>query len=109
MGQLGVCKCSKRRPRRSPKKDKISVVIRTRNEERWIGHVIQSVIDHLDKPEIIIVDNIILQERLTTTTYLLSRYSAFVNNILILNYEVLIENTNRKLISIHSKLKHMIT
>ena len=35
------------------KKDKISVVIRTRNEERWIGHVIQSVIDHLDKPEII--------------------------------------------------------
>ena len=39
------------------KKDKISVVIRTRNEERWIGHVIQSVIDHLDKPEIIIVDN----------------------------------------------------
>ncbi len=39
------------------KKNKISVVIRTRNEERWIGHVIQSVIDHLDKPEIIIVDN----------------------------------------------------
>ena len=39
------------------KKDKISVVIRTRNEERWIGHVIQSVIDHHDKPEIIIVDN----------------------------------------------------
>ena len=37
------------------KKDKISVVIRTRNEERWIGHVIQSVIDHLDKPEIIIM------------------------------------------------------
>ena len=39
------------------KKKKISVVIRTRNEERWIGHVIQSVIDCLDKPEIIIVDN----------------------------------------------------
>ena len=38
-------------------KNKVSVVIRTRNEERWIGHVIQSVIDHLNKPEIIIVDN----------------------------------------------------
>ncbi len=38
-------------------KNKISVVIRTRNEERWIGHAIQSIIDQLDKPEIIVVDN----------------------------------------------------
>ena len=35
----------------------ISVVIRTRNEERWIGHTIQSLLDHLIQPEIIIVDN----------------------------------------------------
>jgi glycosyltransferase involved in cell wall biosynthesis len=35
----------------------ISVVIRTKNEERWIGHCIQSVIEFLPKPEIIIVDN----------------------------------------------------
>tara|TARA_Y100000590_G_scaffold469048_1_gene654620 strand:+ start:3537 stop:4286 length:750 start_codon:yes stop_codon:yes gene_type:complete len=34
-----------------------SVIIRTRNEERWIGHAIQSVLDNLKKPEIIIVDN----------------------------------------------------
>jgi len=34
-----------------------SVVIRTKNEERWIGYAIQSVLDHLIKPEIIIVDN----------------------------------------------------
>ncbi len=34
-----------------------SVVIRTKNEERWIGYAIQSVLDHLTKPEIIIVDN----------------------------------------------------
>ena len=34
-----------------------SVVIRTKNEERWIGYAIQSVLDHLSKPEIIIVDN----------------------------------------------------
>lgn len=36
---------------------KISVIIRCKNEERWIGHAIQSVIDHLNKPEIIIIDN----------------------------------------------------
>ena len=34
-----------------------SVVIRTRNEERWVGYAIQSVLDFLNKPEIIIVDN----------------------------------------------------
>jgi rhamnosyltransferase len=36
---------------------KISVIIRCRNEEHWIGHCIQSVIEFLNKPEIIIVDN----------------------------------------------------
>lgn len=35
----------------------ISIVIRTKNEERWIGHTIQSLIDHLKNPEIIILDN----------------------------------------------------
>ena len=34
-----------------------SVVIRAKNEERWIGYAIQSALDHLKKPEIIIVDN----------------------------------------------------
>ena len=34
-----------------------SVVIRVKNEERWIGYAIQSVLDHLIKPEIVIVDN----------------------------------------------------
>ena len=37
--------------------DKISVIIRSRNEDRWIGHAIQSVLDFIYKPEIIIVDN----------------------------------------------------
>lgn len=37
--------------------DDISVIIRSKNEERWIGHTIQSCLDLLDKPEIIIVDN----------------------------------------------------
>ena len=37
--------------------DNISVVIRNRNEERYIGYTIQSVLDTFDKPEIIVVDN----------------------------------------------------
>ena len=36
---------------------KVSVIIRNKNEERWIGHAIQSVVDFIDNPEIIIVDN----------------------------------------------------
>ena len=36
---------------------KISVIIRNRNEERYIGYAIQSVLDNFEKPEIIVVDN----------------------------------------------------
>ena len=39
------------------KNQSISVIIRSKNEERWIGHAIQSVLDNLIKPEIIIIDN----------------------------------------------------
>jgi len=39
------------------KDQNVSVIIRTKNEEQWIGHVIQSVVDNLKKPEIIIIDN----------------------------------------------------
>lgn len=38
-------------------KNKLSVIIRSKNEENWIGHCIQSILDHLYKPEIIVVDN----------------------------------------------------
>ncbi len=37
--------------------DNISVIIRNRNEERYIGYAIQSVLDSFSNPEIIIVDN----------------------------------------------------
>ena len=37
--------------------DKFSVIIRCKNEERWIGHTIQSCIDLIKEPEIIIIDN----------------------------------------------------
>ena len=35
----------------------LSVVIRNKNEQRYIGYAIQSVIDIFNKPEITIVDN----------------------------------------------------
>ena len=38
-------------------KPQISVIIRSKDEERWIGHAIQSVIDHIPNNEIIIIDN----------------------------------------------------
>jgi rhamnosyltransferase len=37
--------------------NKVSVLIRTKNEEQWIGHCIQSILDNIDNPEIIILDN----------------------------------------------------
>ena len=39
------------------KSENLSVIIRNKNEERWIGHAIQSVIDLVDRPEIIVIDN----------------------------------------------------
>ena len=51
------------------KKDNISVVIRTRNEERWIGHAIQSILDHINQPEIIIVDNQSTDQTLSIVRY----------------------------------------
>ena len=38
-------------------KEKFSVIIRCRNEESWIGHCIQSIIDYFDEPEINVVNN----------------------------------------------------
>lgn len=37
--------------------DKFSVIIRAKNEEQWIGHCIQSILDNLKQPEIIILNN----------------------------------------------------
>ena len=36
---------------------KISVIIRNRNEERWIGHSIQSCLENFHSPEIIVVNH----------------------------------------------------
>lgn len=37
--------------------DKFSVIIRCKNEEAWIGHAIQSVVDFIPNNEIIIINN----------------------------------------------------
>lgn len=37
--------------------DKISIIIRNKNESEYIGFAIQSCLDFFDKPEIIVVDN----------------------------------------------------
>ncbi len=39
------------------KSENLSVIIRNKNEERWIGHAIQSIIDLVVCPEIIVIDN----------------------------------------------------
>jgi glycosyltransferase involved in cell wall biosynthesis len=44
--------------------DNVSVIIRNKNEEQYIGFAIQSVIDHLEDPEIIVVDNNSVDESL---------------------------------------------
>ena len=38
-------------------KTNFSVIIRSKNESRWIGHCIQSLIDNMNSPEIILLDN----------------------------------------------------
>jgi len=42
---------------RQNKSTNMSVIIRCRNEEQWIGHAIQSVLDFVVDPEIIVIDN----------------------------------------------------
>tara|TARA_E500000081_G_C6067340_1_gene321322 strand:+ start:236 stop:910 length:675 start_codon:yes stop_codon:yes gene_type:complete len=37
--------------------NKFSVVLRVKNEERWIGHSLQSVLDKVPNNEVIIIDN----------------------------------------------------
>ena len=43
--------------KKNKKNTEISFLIRTRNEERWVGHAIQSILDRVYRPEILIVDN----------------------------------------------------
>ena len=44
--------------------EKTSVIIRAKNEERWIGHSIQSVLEFFPGCEIIVIDNNSVDETL---------------------------------------------
>lgn len=73
--------------------ESVSIILRTRNEERWIGHSIQSILDLISKPEIIIVDN-----NSTDQTLQIARY--FMQDPL------LKDNTNKNYTKI--KIKNII-
>lgn len=53
--------------------DKVSVIIRNKNEQEYIGFAIQSVIDHFSNPEIIIVDNNSTDDSLETVNLFIDR------------------------------------
>jgi len=55
--------------------DNISVIIRNRNENEYIGFAIQSCLDHFNKPEIIIVDNNSTDDSLQTVNLFKDRTS----------------------------------
>ena len=58
--------------------DKISIIIRNRNENEYIGFAIQSCLDHFDKPEIIVVDNNSTDDSLQTVNLFKDRTSVKV-------------------------------
>ena len=41
--------------------DDITIIIRNKNEERWIGFAIQSALDFFVRPEIIVIDDKVKQ------------------------------------------------
>jgi glycosyltransferase involved in cell wall biosynthesis len=62
----------------------ISVIIRNRDEAKHIGFAIQSVVDHVENPEIIVIDNksnddsmkvVSLFDRYNIKTYLMEEYT----------------------------------
>ena len=62
----------------------ISVIIRNRDEAKHIGFAIQSVVDHVENPEIIVIDNksnddsmkvVSLFDRYNIKTYLIEEYT----------------------------------
>ena len=55
--------------------DNISIIIRNRNENEYIGFAIQSCLDHFNKPEIIIVDNNSTDDSLQTVNLFKDRTS----------------------------------
>jgi len=61
--------------------DNISIIIRNRNEDKYIGFTIQSCLDHFKKPEIIIVDNNSTDDSLRTVNLFKDRTTIKVISI----------------------------
>jgi glycosyltransferase involved in cell wall biosynthesis len=61
--------------------DKISVIIRNRDEAEHIGYAIQSCIDHFDKPEIIIMDNLSKDDSLEVVNLFTDRTTIKIHTI----------------------------
>ena len=76
------------------KSTKVTFIIRTRNEEKWLGYAIQSIIDRVYKPEIIVVDN-----NSTDNTLHIARY--FIQDPL-LNYPPSKNYTKLKIFNINN-------
>ena len=84
----------------------VSVIVRTKNEEKHIGYCIQSVTDFIGKPEIIIVDN----ESTDSTIPIINRFEYFIGNVAnkwAIGYPIKKQNTVTKK-AISSVLNHKI-
>ena len=61
--------------------DNISIIIRNKNEEEFIGFAIQSCLDFFDKPEIIIIDNNSTDESMQVVQNFNNRTNIIIKNL----------------------------
>lgn len=69
---------------RDKKNAKVTFIIRTRNEEKWIGYALQSILDRVYKPEILIIDNNSTDKTIDIVKYF--SYDPLSNNLQSKNY-----------------------
>ena len=63
-----------------------SVIIRVRNEERWVGHAIQSCLDHLEGPQIVVIDNNSDDSTLDVVAKVRAMTPSYANKIRVYSY-----------------------
>lgn len=67
----------------------ISVIVRVKDEEQFIGHCLQSILDNIDSPKIIIVDNDSKDESIKIASLFKHDTSLPINNKKFANIEIL--------------------
>ena len=67
----------------------ISVIVRVKDEERFIGHCLQSILDNINTPQIIIVDNESKDESIKIASLFKHDTSLPINNKKFANIEIL--------------------